>query len=53
MDDKEIQFRQEFYRETGKTPEEEARDSARGLAMLLLIGLGFLCFGLPIYLAVH
>ena len=53
MNEQEVKARQEFFRQTGKTPEDEARDSAHGLAMVLLVVLGSICFGLPIYLAFH
>lgn len=36
MDDKEKKARQDFFAQTGKTPEQEGQDSARALGLILI-----------------
>lgn len=38
LSENEKNYRQSFYRETGKTPEREARDSATSLGIVLVLG---------------
>jgi hypothetical protein len=49
MDDFEIAMRKRFYAETGKTPEQEATDSAKAAGLMVVVVAFVAAVGLIAY----